>query len=191
MPYVDLQTIIIINIMLPTFQGRRGRYPVLEELFRQYANRLRQYLQKKTNDPDLSADIVQEAFTRIARHHDLSAIANQPSYLFRTANNLLIDHLRQTRTRATDSLAPLVLDTVVDPNPGPEQLAGKEEEMDRLRDILLSLPPVTRAVFQLSRIQGLTRDETASHLGISTSSVQKHLVLAITAISRGLEQAEP
>src|SRR5690606_32471628 len=95
-----------INLINPGAHYHPDPPPVLEELFRQYAGKLRHHLLRKTNDPELAADLAQEAFARIARMDGLDRIANRPSYLFRTANNLLVDHLRTARERTTVIAAP-------------------------------------------------------------------------------------
>ncbi|WP_159559965.1 RNA polymerase sigma factor [Alcanivorax sp. S71-1-4] len=165
--------------------------PVLEELFRQYSGKLRHHLLRKTNDPELAADLAQEAFARIARMDGLERIANRPSYLFRTANNLLVDHLRTARERTTAVTAPETLEYVEDQRDGPESLAQREVDMAKLRAILLALPPRTRAVFQLCRLQERTHEEAAAHLGMSVSAVQKNLARALAAITSTLGDARP
>lgn len=48
-----------------------------------------------------------------------------------------------------------------------------------LRAALEELPPRTRAVFLLHRFDGFKYREIAKRLGISSSSVEKHMMVAI------------
>ena len=56
-----------------------------------------------------------------------------------------------------------------------------------LESLLERMPPRTRDVFMLCRVEGMTHKETARYLRISTSSVQKHMAMALARIGRALE----
>jgi RNA polymerase sigma factor (sigma-70 family) len=60
------------------------------------------------------------------------------------------------------------------------------ERLDRLRSVIQELPERTRQVFVLHRIEELTYGEVAARLGISESSVQKHLAKALQYVVQRL-----
>ncbi|MFO5730085.1 RNA polymerase sigma factor, partial [Klebsiella pneumoniae] len=76
----------------------------LKGLFLKHADTLRGYLARKVRDPQLAADLVQESFLRLAQKPVGERIDNSQGYLYRTASNLLIDHIRQEARRKTDSV---------------------------------------------------------------------------------------
>jgi RNA polymerase sigma-70 factor (ECF subfamily) len=66
---------------------------------------------------------------------------------------------------------------------GVEQQASGQEQMRLLLRVVNGLPPKCRDVFVLRMIEGLSQFEIAERLGISVSTVEKHL-------ARGLRQCK-
>lgn len=131
----------------------------------------------------------QESFLRLAEQRHKEPIEHVDAYLYRTAHNLTIDHYRQerrrrTETRPNDDLAGFVAD-----QPGPEESAVDADALARLREIVAELPPRTREIFRLNRLEGLTHAEVARRLEISDSSVQKHLARALAHVMQALEDS--
>ena len=60
-------------------------------------------------------------------------------------------------------------------------------ELEHLEALLARLPERTRDVFMLCRVEGMTHKETARYLRISTSSVQKHMAMALAKMGRALD----
>ena len=60
-----------------------------------------------------------------------------------------------------------------------EAAACARLRLERLIQALGALPPMTRQVFWLHKLEGLTHPETAKRLQISKSAVEKHVSLAL------------
>ncbi|MEX2455435.1 MAG: RNA polymerase sigma factor [Rhodospirillaceae bacterium] len=153
----------------------------LTSLFLAHRRELHAFLNKKLRNADTAADLTQETFLRFAEFradNPTVAIAHERSYLYRTAHNLAIDHLRRERRAPTERADDVEIAGVADDIPSPEAIIGGREEIDRIREALLELPDRTRQVFALARLEGLIYQDVADRLGISTSSVQKHLMTA-------------
>jgi RNA polymerase sigma factor (sigma-70 family) len=155
----------------------------LAGLFRAHRRELQAYLTERLRDGDVAADLTQETFLRFAEQGGGVAV-NDRAYLYRTAQNLFIDHARRVRRHRTEATALEDLAEIPEDVPDPEQVAGAREGLDRLREAVADLPVRTRQVFVLHRIEELTYSETAARLGISESSVQKHLAKALHHIMR-------
>jgi RNA polymerase sigma-70 factor (ECF subfamily) len=154
----------------------------IRALFLAHRRELQAYLTRQLRDGEAAADLTQETFLRFAEQSGSSAAAaiSQPrSYLYRTAHNLAVDHVRRQRRQRVDALAPRDIEGISDDRPSPERVAGGQSDVSVTRAALLELPERTRQVFVLTRMDGLTYAEAAQRLGISTSSVQKHLANAI------------
>lgn len=158
----------------------------LKALFLAHRRELHAYLTHKLRDKDAAADLTQETFLRYVEHGRGAAVLHDRSYLYRTAHNLAVDHIRETVRRRTDAVAAGDLAGLADERPSLEDAADARQRLDRLRRIVQELPERTRRVFVLNRIDGLTHREVAVRLGISDSSVQKHLAKALRHVMRRL-----
>ena len=161
----------------------------LKGLFLAHQRELQVYLTRKLGNAEAAADLTQETFLRFAeqRGSQLAAvISHERSYLYRTAHNLAVDHVRREIREKTDIVADSELNAVPDDSPSPEQSAGGRDELATIRAAILELPERTRQVFALARIEGLTYRDVALRLQISDSSVQKHLAKATKHVMRRL-----
>jgi RNA polymerase sigma factor (sigma-70 family) len=151
----------------------------LNGLFLAHRRELYLYLAERLNDREMAADLAQETFLRFAeKGADITVVCDR-SYLYRIARNLAIDHVRGVNSRRTDATAHDDLANIAEDRPDPEQIVDARARLDRLRAVIRELPERTRRVFALHRIEELTYDEVAKRMGISESSVQKHLAKAL------------
>ncbi|WP_028241093.1 RNA polymerase sigma factor [Stutzerimonas azotifigens] len=158
----------------------------LKALFLRHGNAVRNLLLRRSRDPQLASDLTQESFLRLAEQARNGPVDNSPAYLFRIAQNLLIDHMRQQQRRRTDSQPNEALAHVEDETPDLERQLAARQRLQKIREAAAELPPRTQQIFRLNRLQGLTYAEVARHLGISDSSVQKHLTRALQHVAERL-----
>jgi RNA polymerase sigma factor (sigma-70 family) len=151
----------------------------LKWLFLAHRRELHAYLTERLRDRDLANDLAQETFLRFAEQGGNVAITHDRSYLYRTARNLAIDHVRRTGRHRTDVTAHDDLVDIPEDLPSVEEVVDSRERLGQLRSVIQELPERTRQVFVLHRIEELTYEEVALRLGISESSVQKHLAKAL------------
>ena len=114
-------------------------------------------------------DLVQEAWLRFeeaARHQILSEPLR---YLFRIVRNLAFDGKRRQNVedRLFRTNAEQIMAALPDPYPSAEVIASDKDNIRRLQEALLELPPRTRTAFEMHRIEGRTLREVAAALGIS------------------------
>ena len=101
------------------------------------------------------------------------------AYLYQMARNLLTDMARQQETRKTSAVAHEELLHIEDGAPGPCQSMAGRQRLQQLADALQELPALTQQIFMRVRIDDQSYQQVADELGISTSSVQKHLARAL------------
>lgn len=161
----------------------------IKDLFLAHRYELQVYLTRKLGNPETAADLTQETFLRFAEYQSgnpAALVTHKRSYLYRMAHNLAVDHVRREKRERTDAVSDRELITLPDDVPSPERVVGGYDELTIVRNALLDLPERTRQVFALARIEGLTYHEVAEVLGISDSSVQKHLAKATKHVMRRL-----
>lgn len=151
----------------------------LQALFQRHMRPLQAYLNAKLRDPQLAADLAQESFTRLTELYPQGNIIDIEAYLYKTAKNLMLDHIRQQQRRQTDLVEDDVLAQLPAGGPALEQLAIDSQMLLLLQQALASMPVRTQQIFRLNRLEGLTQAQVAVELGVSLSTVEKHLAGAL------------
>lgn len=150
-------------------------------VFLRYRQELLAWLTQQMQEADQARDVVQELYLRYVDHAAAHPVENPRAYLFQMARNILVDMARQQQSRQTDAFTHEEMDAIgmVDPNPGPEQIAAGKQRLRLLVACLAELPELTQQIFILNRVHEMSYREVAEQLGISVSSVQKHLAKAL------------
>lgn len=172
----------------PRSQGSECDAAKLGALHRQYSGALRRYFLKRAPAGAEADDLVQDVFIRLARRGDVESIARIEGYLFQTAANVLTDHARRNAARRRDAH-----DVYEDAEHGseaisPERVLLGRERVRQLLDALDTLPQRTRAIFVLHKFEGLRYADIAARFGVSVSSVEKHMMKALSQVARRMDQ---
>lgn len=167
--------------------GTSGSDP-LGLLHRRYSPALRAYFVKRAPlhvDPD---DLVQDVFIRLAGRRELATIRHAEGYLFQTAANVLRDHARRSAARRRDAHELFDEHLHGREDFSPERVLIGRETVEALLEAIEALPRRTRAVFVLHRLDGMRHNEIARRLGISVSSVEKHMMKALAQVARHVDR---
>jgi RNA polymerase sigma-70 factor (ECF subfamily) len=140
---------------------------------------LRRWLGKFARDIDLD-DVIQETYARIASC-DYGAIKQPKAYMFTVAHNAVITLLRSRRVVRLVPLADMEVLSVLDLDPDPEESLMAREQLSLLRNAIAKLPDQCRRVMTLRKVEGLPQREVAQRLGLSESTVEKH-------VARGMQR---
>jgi RNA polymerase sigma-70 factor (ECF subfamily) len=154
---------------------------------------LLRFLTARCGDAGEAEDLLQELWVK-ASHTAAGPVANGRAYLFRMANNLVLDRSRERQRTMRrdrnwldrDEIAPPVVEARADPSPGVEESLIETEEAQLLHQAIMSLPEGARRALVLYRFEGLGQAEIAAVMGISRSGVEKHLALAMRRLRREL-----
>lgn len=151
----------------------------INTLFINHRRELADYVGRQLNDRDLAADFVQETFIRFMEHGDTLPAESCRAFLYSTVRHLVIDHVRALRRRKTDAVPTEDLAHIVDDRPCAEDVMAARERIRQIAALLDDLPQLTRRIFVLNRVTGLSYRVVATRLQVSESTVQKHLATVL------------
>jgi RNA polymerase sigma-70 factor (ECF subfamily) len=151
------------------------------------ANReaIRRFLAARASGAQEADDLLQELFLKISRFEPTEEVKNPVSYLFRTAMNLAHDRRRERQRAAlrdaswADSRQTILGTEAVDDTPSAEAAYGARQRLAAVHTALDELSPQCRRVFVLHKLEGLPHEQVADRLGISRSTVEKHMHTAL------------
>ncbi|KPY91909.1 RNA polymerase sigma-70 family protein [Pseudomonas syringae pv. tomato] len=145
-------------------------------------------LQRMVGNPSTAEDLLHETWLRVSRALTEHPVDHLEPFVFQTALNLALDHLRARRIHArtlVEDVSPGQLERVVAQLGKPEDAAHAKRLLESLSASLSTLSPRQQKIFTLSRLNGCSYLEIAEQLQVSASTVQKELKL-IMAICIGV-----
>jgi RNA polymerase sigma-70 factor (ECF subfamily) len=173
----DLSASSKIEAVVMTAVGRVS----LESVFLETRKDLERVVRRRVRSSDLVADLVHDVYMKCHR-----AVVDFPdrqearAYLLRMASNLAIDHERVEGRRAAilGEMAP-VYDMYEQTSTSPEDHAFASDRAKQIEAVLGGLPKLTRQMFILVRLHGMSHKEAAERLGVSKSLVDKYVLQAL------------
>jgi RNA polymerase sigma-70 factor (ECF subfamily) len=164
-----------------------------EALYRHHRSELLRFLIARTGDASEAEEVLQEMWVKLHRA-PITHVTSARAYLYRMAQNLVVDRLRERQRRMRRERLWLEQDRDVsaghedqaDPTRSAEDALLDREETARLMSAIATLPEGARRAFDLHKLQGLSHAEVAARLGISKSGVEKHIAVAMKYLRRAM-----
>lgn len=148
------------------------------EAYDEYADAIFRFCMVKVSDKERALDITQDTFTRVWEYSSKgNIIDNWKPFLFRTANNLIVDYYRKKKSVSLDEMEEEVGFV-------PSETAGITADMQAEYTIALKklneLDETYRDPVMLRVVEGLSPKDIAETLGISenVASVRIHRGIA-------------
>ena len=129
-------------------------------------------------------DLLQDMFLRLGKVD--GSVVDIQAYLYRMANNLMLDLRRSAARRGgrerawTGAQSHDVVE--IDQRPSAEDILLARERLGAVQRAIAALPDRTVDIFRRYRLGGEAQKEIAADLGLSVSSIEKHLQRAYRVV---------
>ena len=162
-----------------------GKNRFVETLFAQHGRALRAFFSRRVRSSSDAADLVQEVYLRLLRVNDTEAIRNPQMYLYTVASHVLGQHaLRNRRHEGHIDVDDLNVQAQLGDLPSLDSQVDATQMTGHLRAALAQLPAKWRTALILQYRYGLTYEEIADRLGVSSNMVKKYLAQAMGRCQR-------
>lgn len=149
------------------------------EIIEQYRLEVTRYLCGWVGCAETAADIFQSVAENLLRRNPDPPIEDVRAFLFRAAKNAALNEQRAARKRAEVGILVAPLWDERDER-SPEVISEFAEDLAKVNQALQGLPVMTRKIFSLYRLHGARQQDIAEKLGVSISTVEKHVSKALS-----------
>ncbi|HET9520134.1 MAG TPA: RNA polymerase sigma factor [Candidatus Limnocylindrales bacterium] len=161
----------------------------VEDLFARHHSEIYAYLIRMIRDPELAADLTQDAFVKAYRAYDsLEKPENARAWLYQIAHRVALDHIRRQKIVRFVPWTGESRGAV----PSAEHLVMESRLSGDLQRALAKIPERQRAALLLAELHDLTGLELAATLGVSHVAARALLTRARESLRQALasERAE-
>jgi RNA polymerase sigma-70 factor (ECF subfamily) len=146
---------------------------------------------KRIAPADMDAeDIVQDVLVRMISSPDWRRIASPEAFAKTTLRHIVYDALRRRQLVHVHLLGNLEQAQIAEDRPDPEVSLLAKDKLERLSRIAAGLPTQCRRAFTLRNVYGFSYIDIADRLGITVSTVEKHLSRALVICAEALARQE-
>jgi RNA polymerase sigma factor (sigma-70 family) len=146
---------------------------------------LRRFVGRIVKPHDID-DILQETFIRAYAASAKAEIRHPRAFMLKTARNLALNHVTSAYSKNTQMEDFSSSDVYSAPESFESQFESKERFLGFCRAVR-TLPAQCRRVFVLKKVYGLSQQEIAEYLGISASTVEKHVAKGLLLCKESME----
>lgn len=172
--------------------AKEGKESAFRELYENNYVMIFRLAFRYTKSQQDSEDIMQETFIKAFRgikSFDFNVSANFSAWLYQVGLRCTLDYLRKRKRRKigqTESLSDIPAEPQAQDS-SPEKLAIASQTIVQVKNVLHTLPPKQRLIFDLRHQQHMAIKEIAEHLQCSQSTVKTQLQRAVSKLRQHLE----
>lgn len=169
--------------------GEPERASSVSQLFREHNRTLVGFLYAKLRNEQEAKEIAQEAYVKVLQLERRDASSFLRAYLFRVAENLAVDRIRQRRSRTRLDQLDSGADFFAEPIAERAAIAG--QELALLKRVVAELPSRCQQAFRLHKLEDQPFVEVAEMMGITERMVRKYVARALVYIRLRQEGCAP
>ena len=160
---------------------KSGDHAAFTEIYHRYWPLLFAHARHMLRNNDAPMDIVQEIFTNLwNRSADLQLEISLKAYLYGATRNLTLTQIQKGKRK--DHYLSSLVKQFEKGSPVTDEQVICNEFVERMEKELANLPPKMRAVFELSRKEGLSHKEIAEEMDLSDHAVKKTIHRALKVL---------
>ena len=148
----------------------------------EYADAIFRHCAFRLSDREKAKDVTQETFIRLWNYvREKNEVLNVKSFLYKIANNLIIDEYRRKETVSLDRLQE---ESGFDVGFDDRKRIETEDEFARIKKVIDTIPKDYREAFILRHIDGLSVKEIAVIAGVSENVISVRIHRALSKIQQ-------
>jgi RNA polymerase sigma-70 factor (ECF subfamily) len=159
----------------PDSVRRQSAKAEIETLYKEEVVALRLFVGRTLRNATDCEDIVQDAFVRTWRALAEDRARSPRAVLFKTARNLALNHIRNSRARTCDTTRAALNDAFMRPVATAEEDMIASEQAEGCRQLLEGLPARCREAFMLRVVDELSYHDMSKVMRLSISTIEKHI----------------
>jgi RNA polymerase sigma-70 factor (ECF subfamily) len=161
-----------------------------EQLFKTHFRGLHAYAITILKDERMGEEIVQNVFYKLWEKRELIEIESSPkAYLYKAVYHDCLNHLKHKKVRSAHAMH-----VVRHSNEGVEDTSNKllqSELTSHIHTAMNELPEQCRAIFHMSRFEGLKYQEIADVMGLSVKTIENQMGKALRLMRQKLVEFLP
>jgi RNA polymerase sigma factor (sigma-70 family) len=152
--------------------------------YRHIEKRLRVMLRRSGRSREDTDDLIQEALLRLHEYCKTTKVEDPESFLIRTARNLSIDwhrtsHKNLYAKKPIEDIGDAI--ALIDKAPLPDVIFSAQNRLLRIDETLSAISERTRDIYFAHRA-GYSYSEIGEQMGISKSTIEKHIARAVLTL---------
>lgn len=165
----------------------KGDASAFETIFELYKKRVFGVALKMLKSETEAEEIVQDVFLSIwLAKSKLSDVNDPEAYLFTITYNTIYTHLK--KASRNQQLLKTIIDHLTQIQNTTDETIAAHETGKLINEAIQQLPPQQRAVYELSKQEGLSYNEIAECMHLSRNTVRNHLAEAMKTIRAFLKK---
>jgi RNA polymerase sigma-70 factor (ECF subfamily) len=148
-------------------------------MFQANESLLRKFLRRFTASRHDIEDICQETILRAIEVEKTRGVHEPRAFLFAVAKNIVRNQLDKQSRSLIDFIEDFVPEEYISNEPLVEDVLDERQKMIWFAEAVATLPRQCQRVFMMKKVHGCSHKEIASQLGISISTVEKHVAAGL------------
>lgn len=156
----------------------------LSAAFVEHQSALKRFIAKFFTRPQDVDDIAQETYLRAFDAEKGGEVLRTPkAFLFRVAKNVALNELTRKSRMLTDYIEDSISPDVIGEGESAEDCVLAQEKLSMFCSAVATLPMQCRRAFLMRKVYGFSHKEISVRMGISVSTVEKHVASGLLRCS--------